>query len=97
MGKSVKVKGDSKIVSRLPACQLVLCRPASEGVTLGSLKYVHLTDDLGWAGLGWAGLTLKLHTDDDTRYNLVTQLFSVYHSALCCRSDQCRDMDNSYN
>ena len=56
----MKVKGDSKIVSRLPACQLVLCRPASEGVTLGSLKYVHLTDDLGWAGLGWA---LKLHTD----------------------------------
>ena len=48
----MKVKGDSKIVSRLPACQLVLCRPASEGVTLGSLKYVHLTDDLGWAGLG---------------------------------------------
>ena len=47
MGKSVKVKGDSKIVSRLPACQLVLCRPASEGVTLGSLKYVRLTDDLG--------------------------------------------------
>ena len=47
----MKVKGDSKTVSRLPACQLVLRRPAPEGVTLGRLKYVDLTDDLRWAGL----------------------------------------------